>query len=134
MNMFKKEAVFQTTIVLSIVILCMIVGFTGSSIANDEEEIETAKITVFDIDLKLLREITEYDKVSGIRMMIIGADVIDMPPNKNWTHKIDISASKLMGRWLYNSEDGLLSKLNKRLKPSYRIQDNEKFIALLFGN
>ncbi len=133
MNIFKEKTVFQATIMLSLVVLVLIVGFIGPSIANDDEEIEKAKITVFDNDLKILREITEYENVKDIRMMIIKADVIDVPPNMNWTHKIDISVSKLKGRWLYNSADGLLSKLNKRLKPSYRIQSNEKFKELLFG-
>ncbi len=133
MKMFKEKTVWQAKIVLSLVVLVLTSGLLGPSIANEVEEIEKAKITVFDNNLKILREINEYENAKDIRMMIIHADVIDAPPNKNWTHRIDISVSKLKGRWLYNSADGLLSKLNKRLKPSYRIQSNEKFKELLFG-
>jgi hypothetical protein len=43
--------------------------------------------------------------------------------------KIDIEADHEGGRWLYDAE-GLLVKLNKRLKPAFRIQDAQTFNLL----
>ena len=53
-------------------------------------------------------------------------------PNTNWTHKIDISSRTIGGRWLYNKE-GYVAKLNKRLKPMFKVKNVESFSKVYLG-
>lgn len=55
-------------------------------------------------------------------------------PNSEWTHKIDITGGSLKGRWLYNSEDGVMTSLNYFSKPCYRVTNIERFNTLLLGD
>ena len=53
-------------------------------------------------------------------------------PNTNWTHKLDIQADRLSGRWLYNKE-GYLAKLNKKLKPMFKVNNPDEFNKIVLG-
>jgi len=53
-------------------------------------------------------------------------------PNTAWTHKLDIKATQIGGRWLYD-KNGYLAKLNYQLTPSYIVKDPEAFNKLIFA-
>ncbi len=133
MNTFSMKAVLRPPIIVSIVVLTLLAGFTSASLAGDMENPEQAYVSFYDLDMKELGKSDDFTTVTGITSMIIGSEQIDMPPNTNWTHKFYFSAGKLKGIWLYNAADGIAAKENEKLKPLCKLQENEQFKKLLFS-
>lgn len=86
------------------------------------------KITVLDGDFKVVKVIADpavlaaAGKEWGSLVPITLAEL----PDTRWTHKIDIVSETIGGRWLYNKK-GYLGRLNKLLKPLYRVKDVSRF-------
>ncbi len=101
-------------------------------IGCNTESIDISKIIVLDSDLRLLRVIDQSDSLSQINNLWKEFESINDLPDTQWTHTLDIVSKDLSGRWLYN-QDGYLAKLNKQLKPMYKVHNREAFNKFILG-
>jgi len=83
-------------------------------------EFKVIKIIKNPNELKLAKN--EWGKLVSINSL----------PNTNWSHKIDITSKSIGGRWLYNKQ-GYLAKLNKQLKPIYKVNNVKTFNKVYLG-
>jgi hypothetical protein len=90
------------------------------------------EITVRDRNFEVLREINDSDQLGKAQEQWDALIRIDELPNTNWTHKMDIKSNSVGGRWLYNSE-GYVARLNKRVKPDYRVSNVKSFNEIYLG-
>jgi hypothetical protein len=95
-------------------------------------KIDITRISVLDSNFNQIRLIDEFDSLSQLNKLWKEFESIDKLPNTEWTHKLDIDSKELGGRWLYNQK-GYLAKLNKQLKPSYKVKNTEAFNKIIFG-
>jgi hypothetical protein len=94
------------------------------------ENIGIYKITVLNNNFQQIRIIDQPQILKEINELWGEFEPIDEFPDMKWTYKLDIDSNKLSGRWLYN-EAGYLGKLNKQLKPMFKIKNQETFNKLL---
>ena len=92
-------------------------------------------ITILDHEFDVIRNIDGKVDLNEFERHWNLLEPIEILPNYNWTHKIDISSDgnfgkKFGGRWLYNNE-GYIARLNKQLKPIYRVEDVQHFNGFL---
>ena len=94
------------------------------------EDISDIKIRNSDFKvIKTINSPTELAEANNEWKQLIQ---IESLPNTNWTHKIDITSNTIGGRWLYNKE-GYVAKLNKRLKPMFKVKNVESFNKVYLG-
>ncbi len=103
-------------------VLIILLSFSSYNIIAEEVN----EIKILNSDFELINTITDKSDISTFKKEWEHLEKIETPPNYDWTHKIDISGGKLSGRWLYN-QAGYISKLNKQLKPSYKINNATNF-------
>ena len=96
------------------------------------EKIGIYKVTVLDSISKQINVIDQPDMINKLNELWKGFEPIDELPNTEWTNKLDIDSEKMSGRWLYNQE-GFLAKLNKQLKPSFKVIKKETFNKIILG-
>ncbi len=101
--------------------LIILLIFSGSSFAEQISEIK-----ILNSDFEHINAITDKAAISNFTKEWELLEKLEIPLNYDWTHKIDISGGKSSGRWLYN-QAGYISKLNKQLKPSYKINNATNF-------
>jgi len=109
----------------------LLVSFLCSAaIAND---ITMDEIEILDDRFELLRIIDDPTELAKAQELWSTLIPIESLPNTNWTHKLDIQSDTVGGRWLYNAE-GYVAKLNKQLKPMYKVSNvtlfNEIYLDL----
>lgn len=51
-----------------------------------------------------------------------------------WDLKLDITSKYHGGRWLYDSKNGIVAKLNYSLTPKYSVFRNDKFLSIVKKN
>ena len=100
----------------------------------DISHIEISKVVVLDSKFNQVRLINQPEQLQEITKLWQQLKPIDKDamPNTNWTHKLDIQAGHLSGRWLYNKQ-GYLATLSYRLKPMYKVEDPAAFNKLILG-
>jgi hypothetical protein len=96
------------------------------------EKIDIIRISVLDSNFKQIRLIDESNSLSQLNKLWKEFDPIDKLPNSEWTHKLDIDSKEIGGRWLYNQK-GFLAKLNKQLKPRYKVKNTDAFNKIILG-
>lgn len=112
--------------------LITIIIFSLLLLSCHAENIGIYKITVLNGNFQKIRIIDQPQRLKVINELWEEFEPIDEIPDIEWTYKLDIDSKKLSGRWLYN-EEGYLGKLNKQLKPSYKIKNQETFNKLILG-
>ena len=96
------------------------------------KELEVIDIQVRNANFEVIRVIQEPEMLQRAEKEWQKLKPIDTLPNTNWTHKLDVNSEAIGGRWLYNKE-GYLAKLNKQLKPMYKVSDVNKFNEIYLG-
>ena len=96
------------------------------------KELKILEIKVRNKDFEVIRVIQELEVLEEAEKVWQKLKPIDTLPNTNWTHKLDVTSESIGGRWLYNKE-GYLAKLNKQLKPMYKVSDVSKFNEIYLG-
>ena len=96
------------------------------------KELKILEITVRNKDFEVIRVVQELEVLKEAEKAWQKLKPIDSLPNTNWTHKLDVTSESIGGRWLYNKE-GYLAKLNKQLKPMYKVSDVSKFNEIYLG-
>ncbi|MBU2622751.1 MAG: hypothetical protein KKD92_10580 [Proteobacteria bacterium] len=96
------------------------------------EMVDISRIIVLDSNFNQIRVIDESNSLNQLSKLWKEFEPIDELPITEWTHKLDIESKDLSGRWLYNQE-GYLAKLNKQLKPSYKVKNTEAFNKIILG-
>ena len=94
---------------------------------------EMEEITIRDGNLKILRIIDSAEQLARAQELWNSLVQADGLPSPDWTHRIDIKSGCHAGRWLYNQE-GVIARLNKGLKPSYRVPNVESFNAFFLDD
>lgn len=108
-------------------IIVLLILLTSSVIAENMD-----KIKILNSEFEIIRIIISPDELKMANNEWLKLKPLETLPNFNWTHKFDISSESIGGRWLYNKE-GYLAKLNKMLKPAYKVTDVVTFNKVYLG-
>jgi hypothetical protein len=131
----KLQKVEGSMNIKHIIIVLFAIALAGCAPARiDITKIEISEIVVLDSNFNQKRIINQPEQLSEISKIWRQLKQIQINelPNTNWTHKLDIKAGDLSGRWLYNKE-GYLSRLNYQLYPTYRVENTAEFNKLILG-
>ncbi len=99
----------------------------------DISHIEVSGVVVLDSNFKKIRVINDFEQLQEINKHWQQLEQVNELPDIGWTHKLDIQANRLGGRWLYN-KSGYLSKLNYQLKPMYQVKNPAAFNKLILAD
>ncbi len=95
-----------------------------------EDKIEIGKLRVLDSEFNEVAVIEDPSVLRSLEALWGKMMPVAATPGLSWTHKLDIVSQDIGGRWLY-SREGYVARLNKELKPFYRVSDNEAFLDLI---
>ena len=102
---------------------------------GDISTINISEITVLDSNFNKIRVINDYEQLETInrhwqQLERVKSNQKDVISSYQWTHKLDIKANILNGRWLYNDK-GDLAKLNYNMEPMYKVKNPATFYRLI---
>lgn len=103
-------------------VLIISLFFAGCYNGYDFKNVELTKVTVYSNNMDELAVLTDSKKLDQLKKIIAASGIVDAPGCK-WEYKIDIVLNNESGRWLYNSDEGYLAKLNYQLQPCFLIKD-----------
>ena len=109
-----------------------VIMFGCTSPQVDISLIEISEIVVLDSNFNRVRVVNDFEQLQEINKLWQQLEQVDKLPDIAWTHKLDIRANQLSGRWLYN-KNGYLAKLNYQLKPMYQVEDPAAFNKIILA-
>ncbi|RJQ77157.1 MAG: hypothetical protein C4519_13870 [Desulfobacteraceae bacterium] len=96
------------------------------------DKIEITKIMVLDSNFNQLSVIQNPDTLNIISNLWSTFEPIADIPKIQWDFKLDIESKNIAGRWLY-SKEGYIAKMNKELKPRFKVGSQDAFNRLILG-
>ena len=95
-----------------------------------EDGVKIDKLRVLDSEFNEVAVIDDSSVLRSLEVLWQKMAPVEATADLSWSHKLDITSKDVGGRWLY-SQDGYVARLNKEMKPRYRVSDNAAFLDLL---